>query len=526
MSSELIGWALGPGQNEDHFKFATTKVQKLKVGEFVYYEPDDRDVKILCRVAKREELNPKDPTSNIISKLEGEIDEQEMVKVKNDRGYLVKVKVLGVYDFNYGGFRNLRDPPSIGHNVYYAESDMLSKIFSSSQKQGILHVGRVLNREENEVNVFVNMDEVATKHLSVLASTGAGKSYTVGVLLEEFVKPGNRGASFVFDIHGEYYTMAEDDEFGDRFNLVEEPKVKISNLTIEDFNVAFTQDMTNVQSERLREVLDDLDIADQSSGDISRDNVRLNYDIDDIIDRLNAGNRVDDNLAWRLRLLKDFVSLEKEKETNVEQLFEPGKCNIIEFPTGAEENERNLIMWYMTRRILKSRKTAIRKKREGKSTQGHISTPVTIVTEEAHNFAPADRHVETRDLLQEIAREGRKFGVGLCVISQRPSKLDEDVLSQCNSSIIMKVRNGVDQQTVAESVESAGEDLLKDLPGLTTGQAILTGDFINTPVIAKIRMRQTEHGGRTPDVAKESIKKYKQAEQKKKSKQKDNEEKD
>jgi DNA helicase HerA-like ATPase len=527
MMKDLTGWALGPGRTEESFDFVTTEIEKLKVGEFVYYEPDDRDdTKILCRIQERDRIVADE--SDVPQTLEPHVDADGMETLTTNRGYRVTAKVLGVYDEDMGGFRNLRSSPHIGQEVYYAHDELLAEILTPSERQGVLHMGHVLNREDADVKVFVDMDEVATKHLSVLASTGAGKSYTVGVLLEETVKPGNRGTSVVFDIHGEYFTLAEDDEYGDRFNLIEEPRIKISNLDLDDFQVAFAEDATNVQRERLREVLDDLDIDDTtaSSSSVSaeyQDNVRRDYSVADIIDRLSEGNRVDDNLAWRLGLLEDFVSLDPETETSVQELCEPGKCNIIEFPTGAEELERNLILWYFTKQIMESRKEAVRVQRgrggfDAKARERHIDVPVTIFIEEAHNFAPIDRELKTRDLLQEIAREGRKFGVGLCVISQRPSRLDEDVLSQCNSSIIMKVRNGVDQETIARSVEAAGEDLLRDLPGLTTGQAILAGDFINTPVLTKIRLRETEHGGMTPDVAKESIKAYKEAQKRKKKK--------
>ena len=524
---DLTGWALGPGRTEEAFDFVTTEVEKLKVGEFVYYEPLDRDdTKILCRIQERDRIVAEE--SDVPETLKPHVDGDAMETLTTNRGYRVTAKVLGVYDEDMGGFRNLRSSPHIGQEVYYAHDELLAEILTPSEKQGVLHMGHVLNREDSEVKVFVDMDEVATKHLSVLASTGAGKSYTVGVLLEETVKPGNRGTSVVFDIHGEYFTLAEDEEYGDRFNLIEEPRIKTSNLDLDDFQVAFTEDATNVQRERLREVLEDLNITDTtaSSSSVSaeyQDNVRHDYSIEDIIDRLSEGNRVDDNLAWRLSLLEDFVSLDPETETSVQELCEPGKCNIIEFPTGAEELERNLILWYFTKQIMESRKEAVRVQRgrggfDAKARERLIDVPVTIFIEEAHNFAPIDRELMTRDLLQEIAREGRKFGVGLGIISQRPSRLDEDVLSQCNSSIIMKVRNAVDQDTIASSVEAAGEDLLRDLPGLTTGQAILAGDFINTPVLTKIRLRETEHGGMTPDVAKESIKAYKEAQKRKKKK--------
>lgn len=523
---ERTGWALGPGTTEEAFDFVTQDVGKLKTGEFVYYEPTGReDTKILCRVRERERIISEE--TDIPSTLEPHVDGEAMAKLRSNRAYRVTAKVLGFYDEEMGSFRNLRNPPKMGQEVYYAHDELLSDILMPSKDTGILHIGEVLNRDETEVEVVVDMDEIATKHLSVLAATGAGKSYTVGAILEEMVKPGNRGTAVVFDIHGEYFTLAEDDKFGDRFNLIEEPRIKISNLEIEDFQVAFTEKATNVQIERLREVLDDLDIRDATAtSDPSvpseyQDTVRVDYSVDDIIDRLKEGNRVDDNLAWRLEMLNNFVSLSAETETSVRDMCEPGKCNIIEFPTGADELERQLILWYFTKQILESRKEAMRIRRaqggfEAGVEEDLIEVPVTVFIEEAHNFAPADRDLKTRNLLQEIAREGRKFGVGLGIISQRPSRLDEDVLSQCNSSIIMKVRNGVDQERIAQSVEAAGEDLLRDLPGLTTGQAVLAGDFINTPVLTRIRERETKHGGMTPEVAKESIMAYEEAQKRKK----------
>lgn len=522
--NETIGWALGPGETEEAFDFVAHDIGRLKTGEFVYYEPPGQEgTKILCRVRERERIISNE--TDVPSTLEPYLDGETMATLRSNRAYRVTAKVLGFYDKEMGSFRNLRNPPEMGQEVYYASDDLLSNILMPSKDTGILHVGRVLNRDEDDVDVVIDMDEIATKHLSVLAATGAGKSYTVGVLLEEMVKPGNRGTSVVFDIHGEYFTLAEDDEYGDRFNLIEEPRIKVSNLEIDDFQVAFTEKATNVQIERLREVLNDLDIRDSTATSSTvpeeyQDTVRIDYSVDDIIDRLKEGNRVDDNLSWRLGMLNDFVSLDPTTETSVKDLCEPGKCNIIEFPTGAGELERNLILWYFTKQILESRKDAMRIRRgrgaaDSEVDRSLIEVPVTIFIEEAHNFAPVERELKTRDILQEIAREGRKFGVGLCIVSQRPSRLDEDVLSQCNSSIIMKVRNGVDQETIERSVEAAGEDLLRDLPGLTTGQAVLAGDFINTPVLTKIRTRETQHGGMTPEVAKESIAAYEESQRRK-----------
>jgi hypothetical protein len=85
------------------------------------------------------------------------------------------------------------------------------------------------------------------------------------------------------------------------------------------------------------------------------------------------------------------------------------------------------------------------------------------------------------------------------MITQRPGKLDQDVLSQCMTQFIMRIVNPIDQQTIASSVEGAGRRLLDELPALTKGQVIVSGVAINTPVLCQVRKRITRHGGETID---------------------------
>jgi DNA helicase HerA-like ATPase len=98
-------------------------------------------------------------------------------------------------------------------------------------------------------------------------------------------------------------------------------------------------------------------------------------------------------------------------------------------------------------------------------------------------------------VLKTILSEGRKFGVSIGLISQRPGKLDSDVLSQCMTQCIMRITNPIDQNRIAESVESVGRDLLRELPSLSKGQVIVAGASVNTPVMLRVRTRLTTHGG-------------------------------
>ncbi|MEM4762153.1 MAG: ATP-binding protein, partial [Thermofilum sp.] len=102
-----------------------------------------------------------------------------------------------------------------------------------------------------------------------------------------------------------------------------------------------------------------------------------------------------------------------------------------------------------------------------------------------------------------IASEGRKFGVFLILVTQRPSRIDADALSQCNSQIILRITNPHDQRAVAEASERLGEELMRDLPGLNVGEAIIVGELTRVPVIVKVRRRLTREGGADIDLVSE-----------------------
>jgi DNA helicase HerA-like ATPase len=120
-----------------------------------------------------------------------------------------------------------------------------------------------------------------------------------------------------------------------------------------------------------------------------------------------------------------------------------------------------------------------------------LAYPVLLLLEEAHNFAPARAMTPAEEhavaTTRQIAQEGRKFGVGLVLISQRPSRLDETTLSQCNSYVIMRMANPADQNYVRRVVETLGEGEADLLPDLDVGEALLSGQLINFPVLVRIK---------------------------------------
>jgi DNA helicase HerA-like ATPase len=131
-----------------------------------------------------------------------------------------------------------------------------------------------------------------------------------------------------------------------------------------------------------------------------------------------------------------------------------------------------------------------------KRVSDELRLPVLFVLEEAHNFAPGhpmtDAEKRSITTSRQIAQEGRKFGMGQVLITQRPSRLDETALSQCNSFIIMRMVNPADQNFVRRVIETLGEDEAKLLPDLDVGEALLSGQFINFPVLVRIKQPESK----------------------------------
>lgn len=118
--------------------------------------------------------------------------------------------------------------------------------------------------------------------------------------------------------------------------------------------------------------------------------------------------------------------------------------------------------------------------------------PFFTVVEEAHTFIPSSRE-GTHDavslpVIRRVISEGRKFGTGLMLISQRPSRLDETIISQCNSFLILRLVNPRDQTFVRAVMENLSESDARMIPGFGPGQGIVSGQVVRFPLPVKIRM--------------------------------------
>lgn len=515
----LIGTVKGPGELPHEFLFITTDNTNTRIGEFVYYQATDGENtrQIIGTINSRRlvrnlpDVFLSDPNTppNLISSLIGlDGDSAEI--------YEITVETIGYFSEKIGDFINPRIPPNPGDACYLASSETLGRVLSPKKfaETGSAHIGSLLTRADGEVPIILSVKDVVSTHLAILASTGSGKSYTAGVFIEELMQPHNGAAVLIVDPHGEYHTMNSihsHEKFTQngyapecKIFLPEKIKVRFSTLTEADVKYLLPEGTSDKMLHFLHLAYNKL----KERKDFER-GMWGYHDLRDCVveQKYGAENGKGDSgnvssiegLLWRLdnRFDKKDGIFSASEHIALNELFMPGRCTVLQL-SDIEQNEQQVIVGTLLRRVNKARMMTVR----GESlpnTENYLPYPVFTLLEEAHRFAPAGASVVSTNILKQILAEGRKFGVGIGLITQRPGKLDQDVLSQCMTQIIMRIVNPIDQQTIAQSVEGAGRAMLAELPALTKGQAIISGVGVNTPVMCRIRSRITKHGGETFD---------------------------
>lgn len=508
--AEAIGIVKGPGETPHEFTFiAPDPDRRVPHGEFVYYTSnvDGVERRILGRVTGRKAVkifpdsfmaDPLVPPSQMAALLGYESAATELFELT--------VTVLGYYDTQMMEFINPRVPPAGGASICIAEDDYLANTLSRKQKGtlGSAHLGSLLSRAPDAVPIALDVRGFTSTHLAILASTGSGKSYLAGVLLEELMMPHNRAAVLVVDPHGEYNTlqeMANHREFADgaykptvRIFRPEDVKVRFDTLDLGDLRYL----LSNMSDKQYFQLSRAFRMArreyktgystEQFLYCVRQSADAKPHDIPDDQEDMTTGG-----LVWRINGLKNSKVFSDVENLELKELFRPGQCTVLQLNEVAQR-EQQVIVAVLLRRAYQARVNA-EKKLAVRGDPNYIGFPLFCLIEEAHNFAPANADAVSTEQLKIILSEGRKFGVSVGLISQRPGKIDSDVLSQCMTQCIMRITNPIDQEKIASSVESVGRELIRELPSLTKGQVIVSGASVNTPVMVRVRRRITSHGG-------------------------------
>ncbi|RLF08973.1 MAG: hypothetical protein DRJ98_08845 [Thermoprotei archaeon] len=383
-------------------------------------------------------------------------------------------------------------PPPPGTEVYRARRSTLSKIFGEDLGRTGRGVRLGVLISDSSVPVYLDVNRMVSRHLAILAVTGAGKSNTVAVLAERIVGIG--GCVVICDMHSEYADLSFSN--GGKVHFLA-PRMNPVNMSVAEMLRLLRIDRGAHKQERYfrkawREALDAF--RSSGSGELL-ELVRRN--LERMLDEAPRGDR--GSIQGVINKIEDFVDrygdlIDYGLPDVVEQL-RPRAANVLDLGSLDEEAADAVVSHYL-RRILQARKDKAR-------TGVGLDFPVFVFLEEAHILAPKDRQTLSKYWIGRIAREGRKFGVGMCLVSQRPKALDPDSLSQTNNKIILRLVEPSDLRYVQQASELLSEDLLQQLPSLNVGEAVVLGLMVKVPALVRIDGFAGHKGGGDPDIVSE-----------------------
>lgn len=475
--TDEIGRCIGEGTTS-YVTFVTKKMPAI--GDYVIIEFDEKEV--LGLITKLSRGNPA-ITSDIF-------DPETVSKIKYYEGsdfYIHGlVRILG----DIHKLEIPRTPPPPGTIIRKATDEILTGIFQADNEECI-NVGKLISNPK--VSVGINVNRMISRHLAILAITGAGKSNAVTIIIDELLKLG--GCILVFDMHSEYantkFTKGKVNLLPPNMNpqyLAFSELIVLMNISSRAFiqvryiRKAHKEIKEEIKDKGLKEEF--LDAIKKKLEIYSKD-PEFKNDRNSITGAINKvedlKNRYGSILNYRLKHILNSISL--------------GKANIIDLGNTSED-VADVIVSHVLRNLLSKRKSF-------KSTGSGFPYPVFIVIEEAHVLAPYNRDTLSKYWISRIAREGRKFGVGLCLVSQRPKIVDSNALSQANNMIILKLVEPGDQSHVQRSSEILSDDLMAQLPSLNTGEAIILGMMTKVPALVKIDLFSGEKIGQDIDIINE-----------------------
>lgn len=404
--------------------------------------------------------------------------------------------LLGYFDKVADGRRPLPSPPTPGTTVERAPGSLIRDVLGLEKKRaGGLYVGLLAGHDD--LKVYIDPNDLLSRHFAVLAQTGSGKSYLVGVLIEELIEQGI--AIVIIDSHGEYpsiaYPTTSDYDIGRMARFGISPKGYLSHMREYTPDIEVNRDGLPLRFDPANLKTDDILAMAPAIADSKRQQTILHRAMSFFTEtntKLTFAKLVErvsrDKSATRFRLIEELRELQKmplfdAPATPLSSLVRPGKATIVNL-RGTPEEVQQVIVYRVVKRLFEVRKL------------GKVP-PFLLLLEEAHNFAPLARRLICSGAIRAIAAEGRKFGCGLGLVSQRTAKLDTNTLSQMTSQFVLKMSNPNDLSAVTASMEGYLTGLDERIQRLPTGFAILSSPAYPVPITIEVRPRRTRHGGQT-----------------------------
>ena len=440
------------------------------------------------------------PWSNVFGMVASLRVENTSVEPSPAEKKLVEVQILGesLRDGKGGtsGFqRGVSTYPSLGSDLYTTSRDELELVYSQP-KTANMRIGTI--HQDATLPAFVATDELLGKHFAILGVTGSGKSCAVALILRAVLDRNPGGHVVLLDSHNEYAAA-----FGERAELINPGNLQLPYwlLNFEEIASVFASRIgPTVEAEHAVLKAAIVEAKRKYGGkdkylDYITVDTPVPYHLSDIVRFIDAAmgklDRAENNTPY-LRLKSRIESLTNDKRFSFMFSGVVVKDNIVDILSrilripveqkpitiidisGIPSEIVDVVVSVLCHTLFDFALWSERNK----------AIPVLLVCEEAHRYVPRDDDQAfgpTKKVITRIAREGRKYGVGLCLVSQRPSELSATILSQCNTLFALRMSNERDHAFVRNALPDSAAGLLSALPALRTREAIAVGEGVAVP---------------------------------------------
>lgn len=423
--------------------------------------------------------------------------------------------------------RGIERYPTVGSSVFLMTAEALNSMFSPTEET--LEIGERCQRGGGKEQVII--DKMFGRHTAVLGTSGAGKSWTVASLLQAAMARLPHTRIVFLDLHDEYRSAFPQDfeRLGRKVKHISSAGLQIPHwcLNADELEALFVSRESTAanQSALLKSVIKELRLPAGKAAGLGETAVSVDtpvfFSFEEFRDKLKnldtemvPGARPggEKQGQWHGKLSNLVTRMEARfEDPRYQFLFSdsksPGKpfAEVLSTLFGADGSVE---MTVIDLSGLPSDVLSIivgvlcRLAFEYKYWDSDPNLlPLTLVLEEAHGYLPRTDDARDRvclDRVERIAKEGRKYGVNLIVVSQRPSEVSETVLSQCGNFVVLRLTNPADQGYVRRLLPDFLAVAIDMLPYLRTGEAVLSGEAIEVPT--RVRITKPDPEPRSNDV--------------------------
>lgn len=433
--------------------------------------------------------------------------------------HMVRLTPLGEINSEGNFSKGVSCFPSIGDEVHTVSFEHLEQVFSAHSEAGF-KVGQLASFEG--INIYLDASAFFGRHAAILGQSGSGKSWTVTSLIQSALHSMPQAHIVLLDMHGEYCDkevdgittrspFPADSVRSLNAQQVEFPYWLLTYSELCDLIIDPTDEDASIQTSFLRSILirlkretnqhlelghitvdspvyysmetfaELIEKSNSETSDFGKKKSPLFGKFNQMLVRLNSllsDTRYDFLMKPKIRtstesltgLMKDIVGLGEPKASITVLDLSAVPFDVV--PMVAAQIGRLTFEFNFWNPLCRE-------------------FPIFLICEEAHEYIPRDeapRYKEARRAMERISKNGRKYGVGICVVSQRPHDVSETVLAQCGSYICLRISNPDDQKYVRSMVPEAARGTFASLTSLSKGEAVALGEAVPMPVRFKIDM--------------------------------------